>query len=496
MADAAKTGYSRVFLIDGGARPDHAPEYQSYMRAGSPSKGYGDVSSIEAPSATAYDKFDEIDTIKGAEERATMDLVSRYLMDVASEMLRIAETGCGVDVQVHFGACTDPTAFNTFQKAFVMENAYFSNWSADDLGAIESGDRNPVNETGSISSKVIYEILPLSMAEVAGSVVTNEVLDIVICDQVACGECEEDSSGCQHVYAITDAAGGSPGTPADIVFTVNGATWYADDIDTLGAAEVPTAIGCVGDYIVVASNDSASLHYALKSEVDDVDFDETWLQTAVLNAGPNDVWKAVGGRYLYICGDGGYIWRTDDVTSGVTELDAGVAVPENLNAIHMHSDLFGVAVGDLNSLVYTEDGETWGAIGGPSPGDNLTAVWCQSETIWFIGTDGGTLYYTVDKGANFALKGFPGSGTGVVYDISFASDAVGYLAHTTTAPAGRILRTYDGGYSWTILPEGTGTIPGNQRIVGLASCIYDVNLVFGVGLDDGGVDGIIVRGAD
>jgi len=49
------------------------------------------------------------------------------------------------------------------------------------------------------------------------------------------------------------------------------------------------------------------------------------------------------------------------------------------------------------------------------------------------------------------LKGFPGSGSGVVYDICFASDAVGYLAHATTTPAGRILRTYDGGYSWNIL---------------------------------------------
>jgi len=34
MADYAKTGFSRVFLIDGGARPDHAPIYQSCLRAG------------------------------------------------------------------------------------------------------------------------------------------------------------------------------------------------------------------------------------------------------------------------------------------------------------------------------------------------------------------------------------------------------------------------------------------------------------------------------
>ena len=497
MADAGKTGYSRVFLIDGRARPDHAPVYQSYMRAGSPSKGYGDVTSIEAPSAIQYDSFDEIDTIKGAEERATMDLVSRYLADVASEMLRIAEIGCGVDVHIHFGKCTDPTAFNTFTKAFVMENAFFSNWSAEDLGALESGDRNPINETGSISAKTIYEVMQLSLAEVAGSIVTNEVVDVTICDQVACGECEEDSSGCQHIYAISKAAGGSPGTPADIIHTVDGSNWYADDIDSLGAAEDPNAVGCVGDYVVVVSNASGSAHYALKSEVDDVDYDETWVEIATGFVGaPNDVWKATGGRYLYICGDSGYVYRTDDITAGVTALDAGVATSENLNAIHMISDIFGVAVGDNNALVYTEDGETWAALTGPLAGANLNAVWCVSDTVWFIGTATGYLYYTVDKGANFTVKGFPGSGAGVVHDISFPSDAVGYLAHATVTPAGRILRSYDGGYSWNILPEGTGTIPANDRIGALASCIYDVNFIVGVGLADDGADGIIVRGAD
>jgi photosystem II stability/assembly factor-like uncharacterized protein len=106
------------------------------------------------------------------------------------------------------------------------------------------------------------------------------------------------------------------------------------------------------------------------------------------------------------------------------------------------------------------------------------------------------MYYTVDKGANWTLQGFPGSGAGVVYDIDFASTSVGYLAHATATPAGRILRTYDGGQSWNILPEGTGTIPANDRINALAACIYDENFVVGVGLADDASDGIIVVGRD
>lgn len=499
MSDYAKTGFSRVFLIDGGARPDHAPVYQACMKGGGVSKSWGDLTSIECPSQIQYDQFTEVDAIKGAEERATMDLMGRYLADVASELLRIGNIGCGVDVQIHFGKCTDPTDFNTFTKAVVLENAYLSSWSTDDLGAMSSDERNPVTETGSISAPEVYEVLRLSLSKVAASIVTNEVLDVVICDQVACGECEDDSSGCQHIYTVTRQAGGSPGTPPDIVFTVDGSNWYADDIDSLGAAEDPSAVGCVGDYVVVVSNDSGSAHYALKSEVNDVDYDETWTEIATGFVGaPNDCHRATGGRYLYVCGDSGYVYRTDDITGGVTALDAGVATTENLNAIFAFSDDFVVAVGNDGAVIYTEDGVTW-ALANTAPvgaGTNLNCVAVQSETVWFVGTSVGTLYYTVDKAASWTLKGFPGSGAGVVYDIAFANASVGYLAHATVTPAGRILRTYDGGYSWQILPEGSGTIPANDRINALAACIYDENFVVGVGLADDASDGVIVLGRD
>jgi photosystem II stability/assembly factor-like uncharacterized protein len=364
---------------------------------------------------------------------------------------------------------------------------------------MESGERNPVTETGTISSKDVYEILQLTLTEVAATIVTNEVVDVTICDQVACGECEEDSSGCQHIYAITTAAGGSPGTPADIVHTIDGSTWYADDIDTLGAAEAPNAIDCVGVYVVVVSNDSASAHYALKSEVDNVDFDEEWteISTGIVGA-PNDCHRATGGRYLYIVGDSGYIYRTDDITAGVTVLDAGVTTTENLNRVFALSDDFVVAVGTNGAIVYTEDGVSWG-LASSTPvgvGTNLTAVAVQSETVWFVGTNTGFLYYTADKALNWTAKGFPGSGAGVVHDVAFANMSVGYLAHATATPAGRILRTYDGGYSWQILPEGSGTLTANDRINRVEPCTYDENFVVGVGLADDASDGVIVVGRD
>jgi photosystem II stability/assembly factor-like uncharacterized protein len=236
----------------------------------------------------------------------------------------------------------------------------------------------------------------------------------------------------------------------------------------------------------------------LKADVDDVDYDETWTEIATGFVGaPNDCDRAVGGRYLYVVGDSGYVYRTDDITAGVTVMDAGVATAENLNRVHAFSDDFVVAVGDDGAIVYTEDGLSWGAVVGPvGAGTNLTAVWVQGDTVWMVGTSTGYLYYTVNKAATWTAKGFPGSGAGSVMDINFANMSVGYLAHVTATPAGRIMRTYDGGYSWNILPEGTGTITANDRIDRVAACIFDQNFVIGVGLADDATDGVIVVGRD
>lgn len=496
MSETATSAYSRVFLIDGGARPDHTPEYQSCGRAGAADQSFGDVENVECPDPANYGQFKVKGTLRGAKSRATMDITSRYLRDVASAMLEIARQGCRVDAQVHIGACTNPSDFDTFQKALIFEDALFSNWSTGDLGALSSDENASVDEVGAISAADMYEVLPLNLAEGAQSIITNEVLDVVICDTQACGECDVESDGCQHIYAISTAAGGSPSTPADIIFSIDGgANWYADDVDSLGAAEAPTAIGCLGDYIVVVSNDSCSLHYALKSEVDDVDYDETWVETDTgFEAGgcPNDCWNH--GNYLFICGDGGYVYvSTDDPSTGVSVLDAGEATDERLQAIHAMSDELAIAGGASGALVYTEDRTSWQATN-DTPfgiGEDILCVWMHSENVWFVGGDNGEVWYTTDQGDNWTLVADYGA---AVYDIAFATDSVGYLAFQTAALAGGIRRTYDGGHEWKILPEGVGTIAANDRINAIAACEHDPNFVVGVGLN--AADGFLVVGSD
>lgn len=509
MSTPVKTGYSRVFLIEGGARPDHIPGYQDCMKAGAPDYSAGDIERIECPSSDEYNQYIEIGEIQGAEDRPTITLTGRYASDVASTLLRLAKRRCDVDVQIHIGACSDPRDFNTFTKAIIFEKARLTNWSSEDLGALGSDENAKVDESSDISAREIYEVLPLTFAEVCGTVVTNPVIDIVICDNPSCGDCDVESDGCQDVFALTQQTVGSPGTTADVVWTrgqfagESSEGCNSDNINTLAVNQDASALACVGNYVVVVSNASDSLHYKTKTDIwNSVVGGWTEVTTGFVAAGsPNDIWSV--GTYAFIVGDGGYVYGTEDPTAGVSVLDAGVATSENLNAVHAISETFAVAVGDNDAVIFTENGSTWSTPSAtPGSAGNLQCVWIRSEDEWWIGDSAGVVHYTLDQGETWSTKGLAGSGYDSIDDIAFSTNSIGYIAANTSTPRGRILRTFAAGGGagntggFVILPEGVQSLPLADDIYAIAACKHDPNLVIGGGLADNGSDGILMVGQD
>lgn len=493
----AQTGFSRVHIIQDEAGPVNVPTFLSCGRADTVDQALGDITKIECPDPFNYDRYIEQASIKGEEERGTADLIERYASDEESFLYKLRRIGCPFDTHINFGQCTDPGNNNAFTKKIILANSRGTNISTDSLGALESSERAAVNATFSTSWRKLTEVLRLGFAERGLDTITTELLDVIVCDTIACGsDCDDESEGCEKIFAVSTAAGGSPGTPPDVVFSLDGGvTILAVDIDTMTTGQVPTGIACVGDHIVVTSNETNSVHIALKSEFTTTP-NPTWTEVStgfVVGGEPNDIWSI--GTEAFICGDGGFIYRMTDPTAGVTVLDAGVAIQDDLQAIHALDDNTIAAVGTGGGIVATSNGQSFQEITSPvGVGVILTTVWIKEAKEWWIGGDDGNLRFTEDEGVVWTTKAFNGSGAGTVEGVAFSGSSIGYLSHTNATPAGRLLRTYDGGQSWIVLPETSGNLPANDQINAIAACVDNVNFLVGVGLGDNATDGFWVTG--
>lgn len=495
MVDIVTTPYSRVFLIESGAvNGNQVPVYQGQWKAGAASFGQGDLTPVRNPSASRYGAFDTVQTIAGEPDLPELAIVARYTFDL-SDMLRLVNIGCNHDLQVHMGQCQNPQDFNGgWDKILVLEQARISDYGTDDLGALEPGDNAPVNENVTWQGEKLYEIGTLNAAEIAGTSIANEIVGVAICDQAGCGgACGESSDGCQNVFMVTGAAAGSPGLPAKVIYSGDGmSTSSTSTITTLTVAEQPNDLACVGDNLVVISEDSESLHYADITDL--LAGTGTWTEVTTgftATKGPLAIWS-LNPNETWISAEGGYIYFTSDPTSGVTATQhAGTATTQDLNDIHMLSSTDGVAVGGSNAVLKTTDGSTWASPGtGPAVGVALNAAWMKSSDVIFIGSAGGRLYRSNDGGATWTEVGFSGNGAGQVRDIYFVNDTVGYMVHDTAAPLARMFRTIDGGRSWYLLPEN-GSMPTGDRFNAVVAC--DVNTVFAGGLADNATDGFGVK---
>lgn len=492
----AKTAFSRVFLIEGRATPAHEPAYQSCMRTSGIEQSFGDVQRIECPSPDEYGQFEEVGSIQGAIERASSSLMGRYAADVASTLLALGLQRCAVDVQVHFGKCTNPRVFNTFTKALVWEDVTLTSYGTEDLGALGSDENAAIMETSNLSIGKFYEVLPMTLQQRASTTVTNELVDAVVCDLRTCGECGEFSDGCYKAFVLQGGVLGSPGTAPDVIYTSDkGAVWGTDEILTMANTETADAIACLSDYVIVISNDTNSLHYKEKDTL----LDGTgggWTEVAtgfVLGGEPNDIWSV--GVGAFIVGDDGYVYYCTDPAAGVSVLDAGEATGNALYAVHALSSTQAVAVGATDTVIYTINGIAWAAANATGAGTDLTGVWMRTETEWWVTTTDGKLYYTLNSGTTWTLKALPGTAITALYDIQFVTASVGFVAGIAGG-IGALWRTYDGGYSWVRLPEGTGSLPGSAtKFNAIAGCIHDPNFIIAVGADVTN-DGVLLVGED
>lgn len=502
-----KTTHKRNFMQYGGARPNNPVSY-----AGQNGQ-YAMIGGVGNPESGGVDPIRVQDPRRPGKYR----IVGRSITppDLASATLTLRERHGAIPRQLLKQNCQ----FNAYEVSGRCRDLsdYLAGWEDYVLlysGGIVTdknlGDRSPWDTDDAIEDELsivladIYPIGALAFGDNGTSQIDREVLDVTYGSNVQCGDCGQADDGTQRIYAVTKSSGaGSPGLPSEVVYTVDGGyTWQEATITGIGANEDPIAIDVVGDKLVVVSRNASAAGGYYWAQINSIGVPGAFTKVTtgfVASKYANDIYVA-SPREVYFAADGGYIYKATDITAGVTAINAGAATTDHLTRIHGQDETI-VAVGASMAIVKSVNrGATFATTTtAPNATGNATAISVLDKSRQWIGTSSGRLFYTLNGGETWIEKTFSGSAAGVVRDIVFATDDVGFVSHDTATPTARIFATWNGGADFTNAAPRILNLPTFNRATRLAvpqnvdSGVAANNLAV-AGLSGGGTDGVLLLG--
>lgn len=482
------TSDGRVFIAEKGVGCGKTYAYHSCMKVTGLQKSFGEASPFYCPDPTHSGRFIEVATVQGEESRWSTGLTGPKPYGVSSSLARIANrVGCEFDFQIHYGRCFDPSRFDQFAMAIVVEGARISDYSTEDLVALNPSEAAPINETVTVSARAVYEVFTPLLFEVGQTQSGDGVIpSITYCqtDGTGCLDCDEGCNpGCEDYYAlvvphITNPGGG----PVYIAHTHDGGvSWSTYEIPCSADGEAPLEsyeIICAGSSLIVAMNEVAgvgSIFIIPSSHV----INNISIGTPITALGFNvyDLFYAQGN--IWAVGSGGAVALIGASSMVSLIIENGSVFSSDWYAVHgIDSDnmIFGGADGQFayrrrgsplqNSPVETEEGTVT---------ETFTAVWMKTATEWYAGTSAGNLYCTSNCGLTWHRSAvFPGC----IKSIRFPTRNVGYVAIGSPAS---IYRSIDGGTSWSLVEDSQGQIPDDAVLFDIAVCPDDPNLFVAAG---------------
>lgn len=499
----AKAGESRVWIVRG-VGSNGTVEYYGCAKANDPSWALGGIAKAECPDPETANEFITTAEWREASERASTGLQMRYQDDL-SQLLALAREKCDFDMHVLWGACRAKNSYlpPNWSHIDAYPFAAIEQWSAENYGALSSDDQNVVNESSDITAREMYQYGRVLFSELLKTTIAREIIAVDVCDSPSCGgDCGEWSGGCGKVFAVQLGTGATPGTLPSVVYVSFKRSGAIDksgstNIDTMFSNETPTDGKCMGQWFIVPSSSSNSIHYAKSADI--LKASETWYEqiTGFVAGGEPQALYVADATHAWLVGNAGYIYFFDNPETAVQVQDAGVATTQVLNDVHGCDASNVVAVGQNNAVVYTTDGgQTWASVTGPAAGIGLNAIWVYSPNVWFVGCANGKLYDTQNAGVSWTEITLPGS-LDQIYDIQATMDGAEFVLTGTSGGTAKILRSTARGIAgtWYVMPEADGSvIPTADRINQIALCPRHPNTIYAGGLAADGSDGILMQG--
>lgn len=499
--------HKRNFLQLGGARPNNPltyagqdAQYMAIQGVGLPESG--GIDPIWVPNPYRIGQYTLVARSITPPDLASATLVLKEQHGAIPKQLGVI--GCQFNAYEVTGRCKDLSDFLNGWTDYVLiyAGALVTDKDLGDRTAWDSDDA--VEDSLSLVLNNIYPIGALGFGEDAAAQVDREVVDIVYGTMQQCGDCGVPNDGTRWAYAITKSSGaGSPGLPGEVVYRTDGtANWLEATITGLGATADPTFIDIVGDKLIVGVTSENAYYWATINQITGVPGAFTKVTSGfVASKAPNDIY-VLSPRAVFFVGNGGYIYKATDITSGVTVVNNGSATTNDLLRVHGNGTTL-IATGRASTtLVSQNSGVTWGATVASVSGVALdvgAALVLDPNRFWVGTLNSGRMFSTIDGGSSWVEKSFSGSGAGNLYDIVAATDEVIHFSHSTNTPTARIFTTWNGGADFTNGSPRLLNIPTFNRAnriavptVGAADVAANNMLI--AGLSGGGTDGIILEG--
>lgn len=501
--------HSRGFIQPGAARPNNVAHFYGldaqYFIVGDATKpNLGTISPVWVPDTRKSGAYRLVGRTVAPPDLAqsTITLLERH----GSIPLQLGRLNCLVNVYEMTGKCKDLSSLLNGWDDFVT---IFSNGQVENigLGARTGWDDGQVEDTLPTKWGDIYAVGKLGFGLDFATEIDRELVDIVYASNEMCGDCGPADDGTNRIYAVTKSSGsGSPGLPAEVVYTVDGGvTKYQVNIAGFGATEDPLGIDIVGSTLFVYS--TAGIYWATINAKTGVVGAFTKV-TSGLVAGKTltDVF-VLNAREIFFSAMGGYIYKSTDITAGVTVANAGTASSQDLYRIHGDGNEAMVATGAGSTIVMSVNrGETWATTaGGPDvQAADIKAVGVHDTNRFWVGyTLLNRVYFTINGGETWAQKSYSGNGAGSVRDIVIVSDEVIHILFDDNTPTAYLLTSFDGGNTFARNDSGSDRIlnwpvfaRGNRlAFPDVSDLTVAANNLAIAGLATGAVDGLWLQGA-
>lgn len=460
---------ARVFIAQDGLGCGGGFSYHSCMKVTGLQKDIGSVE-FHYCASDVPGEFEEVALVRGAPGRWTATLTGpkpRGSKSVQWSLLKSPD--CSFGVQVHFGACSDPLSMTDFDSVFVIEGAYVSDYSSDDLVSLQPSERAVVNETVTFTAKNVHEVYSdFVIEDRAGAFVGSTGFSVRAVAGSTYQDCEGCAKACDRFYAFNvPYAGAGSCLNVGLLYTLDGGeTWAQQVLSTICVPTMGTE-----NYNMVSTGGRLFISYPNQAGLGEIMIiDEDSIGTGSLSfftLQPGFIPYAlrVIEDSLILAGSGGRISRLDLANLTVTTVESGTNFLSDFYAVDgLDADNY-IAGGGAGQLAVTTNGTTFKAVTGLT--ETISSVLMVTKKRWLVGTIAGNLYCTGDYGTTWTLVRSLG---GCVTQISMSTEGIGYAV--TGYPA-VVWRTLDAGGVWAKVADDAGKIPAQAVFTGVAACPFD-----------------------